>query len=115
MIMPAGKPFNSGLACYVDFTGLFVLPLAAIITAAWVIGGAVLRRGRTFCGPFLLSYFLAVLLMKPWQIASWQEAGMAVVMFIMVAIPVACGCAAGGISAILLISLVRRLAHIRDI
>lgn len=94
-----------------DFTGLLTLPLAAISAAAWVIGSAVLRRRPTFRGPFLFSYLLAVLLMQPWQIASWQEAGMAVVMFIVAAIPVACGCAAGGLSAILLISLTRRIAH----
>ncbi len=97
-----------------DFTGLLMLPLAAITTAAWVIGGAVLRRESTFRGPFLFSYSLAVLLMQPWQISSWQEAGMTVVMFIMAAIPVACGCAAGGLSAVLIVSLVRRLGHIRD-
>lgn len=90
-----------------------MLPLAAITAAAWVIGGAVLRRGPTFRGPFLFSYFLAVLLMQPWQIASWQEAGMTVVMLIMAAIPVACGCGAGGLSAVVIVSLVRRLAHIR--
>lgn len=97
-----------------DFTGLLMLPLAAITSAGWVVSGALLRREPTFGGPFLLSYFLAALLMQPWKIASWQEGGMAFVMFIMAAFPIACGCAAGGISAVLIVSVVRRLAHIRD-
>lgn len=97
-----------------DVTGLLMLPLAAIITATWIIIGAVRRREPTFRGPFLLTYVLAILLMQPWHIGSWQEAGMACVMLVMTAIPIAAGCIAGGIPAILIVFLARKLAHARQ-
>jgi len=91
--------------------GLLMLPLAAIITATWIIIAAARGREPTFRSPFLLAYALAILLMQPWHIGSWQEAGMALVMLAMSAIPIAGGCVAGGIPAVLTVSLVRKLAH----
>lgn len=97
-----------------DVIGLLMLPLAAITTAAWVIVRAVLRREPTFRGAFFFSYFPAVLLMQPWQIASLRDAGMALVMLFMTAIPIAGGCVIGGIVGGLILPVVRRVAHIRD-
>lgn len=48
-----------------DFSGLLLIPLAALITAAWIIGVAMLSsRAATLRPPFLLSYSLGVLFMR---------------------------------------------------
>lgn len=96
-----------------DVVGLLMLPLGAIITATWVIIAAALGREPTFRSPFLVAYALAILLMQPWHIGSWQNAGMALVMLVMSAIPIAVGCVAGGIPAALVVSLFRKLAQAR--
>mgnify|MGYP003344153901 CR=1 FL=1 len=71
-----------------DAVALLMLPLAAIITATWIIIAAVAGREPTFRRPFLLAYAVAILLMQPWYVSSWQEAGMALVMLVMSAIPI---------------------------
>jgi len=93
--------------------GLLMLPLTAIITATWIIIAAALGREPSFRGPFFLAYALATLLMQPWHIGSWQEAGMGLVMLVMSAVPIAGGCVAGGIPARLIVYLMRKLAQTR--
>lgn len=93
-----------------DFSGLIVIPLAALITAGWLIGAALLRkRGPGFRLPFLLSYVLGVLLMEPWRIGSWQHLGMFAVMLVMLLFSTAAGCLIGGLPAALLVSLGSKL------
>ena len=95
-----------------DFSGLLLIPLAALITAAWIIGVAMLSsRAATLRPPFLLSYSLGVLFMQPWLIASWQEAGMFAVMLVMLTIWVAAGCIIGAMPAMAAVALTRRLAR----
>ena len=95
-----------------DFSGLLLIPLAALITAAWIVGVAALSsRGATFRPPFLLSYSLSVLLMQPWLIASWQEAGMFAVMLVMLLLWIAAGCIIGAMPAMAGVALTRRLAR----
>lgn len=57
-----------------DAVSLLMLPLGAIITATWVIIAAALGREPMFRSPFLVAYALAILLMQPWHIGSWQDA-----------------------------------------
>ncbi|WP_293873270.1 hypothetical protein [Sphingomonas sp. UBA978] len=93
-----------------DFSGLIVLPLAALITACWIVGTAVLsKNGPGFRAPFLLSYGFGAIFMEPWKIAAWQELGMFAIMLVMLALWVAAGCVVGGIPAALIVSLATKL------
>ncbi|WP_174285470.1 hypothetical protein [Sphingomonas bacterium] len=93
-----------------DFSGVILIPLAAVITACWMIGAAIVsKNGPGFRAPFLLSYGLGVLFMEPWRIAAWQELGMFAVMLVMLALWVAAGCIIGGIPAALIVALVKKL------
>ena len=93
-----------------DFSGLLMIPLAAIITAAWIVGAAVTsKRGPGFRAPFLLSYGLGVIFMEPWKIASWEHVGMFAVMLVMLAMWIAFGCLAGGLPAVLITSVAGKL------
>jgi len=93
-----------------DFSGLIVLPLAALITACWIVGAAVLsKNGPGFRAPFLLSYSFGVIFMEPWKIAAWQELGMFAIMLVMLALWVAAGCVVGGIPAALIVALAAKL------
>ena len=93
-----------------DFSGLIVLPLAALITSCWIVGAAVLsQNGPGFRAPFLLSYGFGVIFMEPWKIAGWQELGMFAIMLVMLALWVAAGCVVGGIPAALIVSLATKL------
>ncbi|KQU57508.1 hypothetical protein ASG67_17290 [Sphingomonas sp. Leaf339] len=95
-----------------DFSGLLLIPLAALITAAWIVGVAMLSsRAATLRPPFLLSYSLGVLFIQPWLIASWQEAGMFAVMLVMLTIWIAAGCIIGAMPATAAVALTRRLAR----
>jgi hypothetical protein len=54
-----------------DFSGLLLIPLAALITAVWIIGVSILSKsGPGFRSPFLLSYGLGVIFMEPWRIST---------------------------------------------
>ncbi|WP_093007247.1 hypothetical protein [Sphingomonas palmae] len=93
-----------------DVSGLIVIPLAAMITACWVVAAAFLsKNGPGFRTPFLLSFGLGVLFMEPWRMAAWQELGMFAVMLVMLALWAAAGCIIGGIPALLIVALVRKL------
>lgn len=95
-----------------DVSGLLLIPLAALITAGWIVGVAALSsRAATLRPPFLLSYSLGVLFMQPWLIASWQEAGMFAVMLVMLALGIAAGCIIGAMPAMAAVALTRRLAR----
>lgn len=95
-----------------DFSGLLLIPLAALIAAAWIVGVAALSsRAATLRLPFLFSYCLGVLFMQPWFIASWQEAGMFGVMLVMLALWIAAGCIIGAMPAMAAVALARRLAR----
>jgi hypothetical protein len=108
----AGKPLKLSLACRVDFSGLILLPLAAVITAAWIVGIAGFStRAATLRPPFLLSYGLAVLFMQPWAIASWEHAGMFGMMLVMLALWIAAGCIIGAMPAMAAVALLRRLTR----
>jgi hypothetical protein len=94
----------------VDFSGLILIPLAAVITACWIIGAAVLsKRGPGFRAPFLLSYGFGVIFMEPWRIAAWQDLGMFAVMLMMLVLWVAAGCIFGGVPAALVVAIGTRL------
>lgn len=93
-----------------DFSGLILIPLAALITACWILVAAVrTKKGRSFRAPFLLSYGLGVIFMEPWRIAAWQELGMFAVMLVVLALSVAGGCIIGGIPAVLAVSVGTKL------
>lgn len=93
-----------------DFSGLILIPLAAVITACWIIGSAVLsKNGVGFRAPFLLSYALGVIFMEPWRIAAWQELGMFAIMLVMLALWIAAGCLIGGLPAVLIVSVATKL------
>lgn len=78
------------------------MPLAAVITACWIIGAALFsKRGPGLRAPFLLSYGLGVIFAEPWRAATWQDAGMLAVMLVMLAIWIAAGCIIGSIPAAL--------------
>ena len=94
-----------------DITGLLAFLLAAIVTATWIMIVAAFGREPGFRGPFVLSYALAILLNQPWNLDSWQEAGLALVMLILSAIVIAGGCVVGGIPAVLIVAVVRRVAR----
>lgn len=92
-----------------DFSGLLLIPMAALITAGWFVGVAALSsRVATFRLPFLLSYLLGALFMQPWALASWQHAVMLGVMLVMLALWIAAGCILGALPAMAAIALVRR-------
>ncbi len=93
-----------------DFSGLILIPLAAIIAACWIIGRAIMSKiGRWFRTPFLLSYGLGVIFMEPWRIASWQELGMFVVMLVNSAFSVTAGCIIGGFPAMFVVAVGTKL------
>ena len=93
-----------------DFSGFIMIPVAAVITACWIIGAAALSaKGPGFRSPFLLAYALGVAFMEPWRIAAWQEFGMFVVMLIALAISVAAGCIIGGVPAAIAVSIITKL------
>ena len=93
-----------------DFSGFIMIPLAAVITACWIIGSAVLSKKGPGCGaPFLLSYGLGVIFMEPWRIGAWQELGMFAIMLLMLALWVAGGCIIGAIPAALIVSVATKL------
>lgn len=93
-----------------DFSGLFLIPLAALITAVWIVGaGLMSKRGPGFRAPFLLSYGLGVVFMEPWKIGSWENVGTFAVMLVMLALWVACGCLVGGLPAAVIVTIGSRL------
>ena len=93
-----------------DFSGLILIPIAAVITASWIIGAASLsKRGPGFSPPFLLSYGFGVIFMRPWRIAGWDDLGMFAVMLISLAFAVAAGCVSGGLSAVIVVSVGSKL------
>ena len=95
-----------------DFSGFILIPLAAVITAFWIIGAALLsKRGPGFRTPFLLSYGLGVIFMEPWRIASWQHVGIFAVMLVMLVFWVVLGCLIGGLPAALMVSIGSKLRH----
>jgi hypothetical protein len=95
-----------------DFSGLLLIPLAALITATWLVGVATLSsRAGTLRPPFLLSYSFGLLFMQPWLITSWQEAGMFAVMLVTLAIWIAAGCIIGAMPVVAAIALTRKLAR----
>lgn len=95
-----------------DFSGLILTPLAAVITACWIIGAALFsKRNPGFRAPFLLSYALGVASMEPWRIVSWQHVGMFAFMLVMLVLWVAAGCIIGGLPAALVVSLGSKLRH----
>jgi hypothetical protein len=95
-----------------DFSGLLLILLAALITAGWIVGVAALSsRAATLRPPFLLSYGLGVLFMQPWFIASWREVGMFAVMLVMLALWITAGCIIGAMPAMAAVALTRRLAR----
>jgi hypothetical protein len=95
-----------------DFSGLLLIPIAAVITAAWIVSVAALSsRAATLRPPFLLSYSIGVLFMHPWLVASWQDAGMLGVMLVMLALWIAAGCIIGAMPAMAAVALTRRLAR----
>jgi hypothetical protein len=95
-----------------DFSGLLLIPLAALITAGWIVGVAALSsRGATLRPPFLLSYSLGVLFMQPWFMDSWQEVAMFAVMLAMLAIWITAGCIIGAMPAMAAVALTRRLTR----
>lgn len=97
-----------------DFSGLALIPLAAAVTAVWIVGVAAFSSGKaTLLPPYLLSYGLGVLFMQPWLAASWQEAGMYGVMLVLLLIWIAAGCIIGAMPAMATVALVRWLVRPR--
>jgi len=95
-----------------DFSGFILIPMAAMITAGWIIGAALLsKRSPGFRRPFLLSYMLGVLFIEPWDIASWQHMGMFAVMLVMLVFWTAAGCLIGGLLAAFFVSITSKLRH----
>ena len=94
-----------------DFSGVLLIPLAAATTAIWLVVAAVLGRKATLRAPFLVSYAFAVILVQPWLVASWQEAGMVAVMLSLTSISIAAGCLVGAMAAMVTIAIARRLAR----
>ena len=93
-----------------DFSGFILIPLAAVITACWIIGAAVFAKRRFgLRGPFLLSYGLGVIVMEPWRITAWQDLGMFAVMLVMLVLWVAGGCLIGAVPAALIVSIINKL------
>lgn len=93
-----------------DFSGLVLIPLAAVVTACWMIGAAILsKRGPGFRVPFVVSYGLGVIFMEPWKIAGWQDLGWFAVALVMLALWIAVGCIIGGLPAALVISVGTKL------
>ncbi len=95
-----------------DFSALLLIPLAAIVSALWIVGlAAVSGSADRFKAPFVLSYSLAFLLMQPWLIASWQQAGMVAVILVPMAIWIAAGCILGAIPAMIVVAALRVRTH----
>ncbi|MDR6136396.1 hypothetical protein QE361_003401 [Sphingomonas sp. SORGH_AS802] len=93
-----------------DASFLISIPLAALITACWMIGAAIAAKdGPGFRGPFLLSYGLSALFMEPWRIAVWEELGIFAITLVMLVIWVAVGCIIGGIPTTIAVALAKRL------
>ena len=95
-----------------DFSGFLMIPSAAVITAIWIVGAALMsKRGHGFRAPFLLSYGLGIIFMEPWTIGSWEHVGMFLVMLVMLALWGAIGCLIGGLLAALIVSVGSKLQN----
>lgn len=94
-----------------DVSGLLLIPMTAPIAALWIGVAALSSKAPTLRLAFLLSFGLGVLSMQPWLIASWQQAGMFVVMAAMLPIPIAVGCLIGTMAAMAAIAVARRLVR----
>jgi len=93
-----------------DFSGFVLIPLAALITAGWIVGAALLSKHRPgFRAPFLLSYALGIMFMERWHTGSWRDVGMFVVTLLGLVFSVAAGCLIGGVPAFLIISIGTRV------
>ena len=93
-----------------DFSGFLLIPLAAVITAMWIVGAGILSKPSPgFRSPFLLSYGLGVIFMGPWRISTWEHFGMFAVMLVMLALWVTVGCFVGGLPAALAVSVAGKL------
>lgn len=96
-----------------NFSELLLIPTSAAIAACWIIGRAILSKKEAgLQTPFLLSYGLGVLLMEPWTVQAWQEAGMFFVMLLMLALSVIVGCIIGAVPALIAIATTTRLRRL---
>jgi len=95
-----------------DLSSFILIPLAALISACWIVGAAVLsKQTPSFRAQFVLSYGLGVIFMEPWRMTSWQDLGMFVVMLVMLAFWVAAGCLIGGLPATFAVFIGTKLRH----
>ncbi|AMK21881.1 hypothetical protein [Sphingobium sp. TKS] len=93
-----------------DFSGFLLTPLAAVVTAVWIVGASILSKPSPgFRSPFLLSYVLGVIFMQPWRMSAWEHLGMFAVMLVMLALWVAIGCLVGGLPAVLAVLVAEKL------
>lgn len=89
-----------------DLSFILAIGLSAILTAVlMVLSEITSRRISTFRLAFGISYLLGLILMQPWRVASAEEAGMAGMTMVFLAIWVVIGCVLGAIPTALCVSL----------
>lgn len=80
----------------VDVSFILIIAVSAVLMAAMMIYAEVTSRRHSVSRlTFGISYLFGLAMMQPWQIESAQDAGMAVMMLIYMAIWVMMGCAIG--------------------
>ena len=94
-----------------DFSGVLLIPLSALVTAVWIVMSALMRKVPALRGPFLLSYAVGLILAQPWQIRGWNELGMVLVMLVLLALWIAAGCIIGAMPAMVAVALGRKFAR----
>ncbi|UVO52197.1 hypothetical protein M0208_17385 [Sphingomonas sp. SUN019] len=93
-----------------DFSGILIIPMSAIITALFIIGTAIFsRREPGFRLPFVTSFLLGVAFLQPWHVTSMAQAGMVVLMLTMICLWAAAGCIIGAIPALIAVAIAKKI------
>ena len=91
-----------------DISGLLIIPLSAILTAASIIGAALLSRPRPrLIYPFAASFVLGFLFLGPWRWPANNEWGLLAAELGLIAFWVTFGVAIGALSSVIAIKLSR--------
>lgn len=91
---------------------MFVIALAALLTLGWLMGMLLLpNRKPGLAAPLLLSYAIGVLLLRPWEMASWREAPMFGLVLVTVALWTMAGCLIGAVPGMIIRAVAIRVGR----
>lgn len=94
-----------------DFSGLLIIPLSAIVSALVLVGAAAASRERPrLLFPFLFSFGLSIAILQPWRgLYSVSDYGLSAMMLGLIALWVAMGTVLGAAPALLAIAAAKKI------